>query len=207
MTLSDTGESRVRGYLFVLERSMKASVARGLVEDAVREVESHIRERVAQSPGMPNEREALEQILVQLGSPATVARAYSLELMMDEAATGGRLVAVVRTLFHVAGTGLAGFFGALGLFVGYVFGIAFVLLALLKPIFPHNVGFWVIDGIPQGFGARFPAPPGVAPMGGLWIIPACLVLGFAILIGTHKAARRWIGYLRDRRINRTQPLH
>ena len=46
--LSATGESRVRGYLYVLERSMRAAVSGQLASDAVREVESHIRERVAE---------------------------------------------------------------------------------------------------------------------------------------------------------------
>ena len=41
MQLSETGESRLRGYLYVLERSLKASpVARDIAADAVREVES-----------------------------------------------------------------------------------------------------------------------------------------------------------------------
>ena len=38
MQLSETGESRLRGYLYVLERSLKASpVARDIAADAVRE--------------------------------------------------------------------------------------------------------------------------------------------------------------------------
>ena len=92
--LSATGESRVRGYLYVLERSMRAAVSGQLASDAVREVESHIRERVAESDGTPNERDALEAILTRLGSPTAVARAYSLEMVMEEAAVGGRLLPV-----------------------------------------------------------------------------------------------------------------
>jgi hypothetical protein len=197
MALSETGESRVRGYLFVLERSMRATVSRTLVEDAVREVESHIRERVAESSSMPNEREALAQILMQLGPPATVARAYSLELMMDEAIIGGRVVAVVRTLFHVGMTGVTSFLAALGLFTGYSIAAGFVAVGMLKPIFPHNVGFWSVGGL-RNLGAQFPAPVGVEPSGGYWIIPLCFTIGFALLALTHGLARRWISRLRER---------
>ena len=195
MTLSESGESRVRGYLYILERSLRASASATLAADAVREVESHIRERIAESPGMPNEREALEGILLRLGSPATVARAYSLEMIMEEAAVGGRMVDVLRSLFHAAPTGIAGFLTAMLLYLGYAVGAGFVSVAVLKPIFPHNVGLWVHEGV--SLGAHFPAPPGVAPLGGYWIIPICLFVGLLLLIVTHKFARRWVAGLRE----------
>jgi hypothetical protein len=195
MTLSDTGESRVRGYLFILERSLRASTSAQLAADAVREVESHIRERIAESDGTPNEREALERILQRLGSPSTVARAYSLEMIMDEAVVGGRFVAVLRSLFLSSTTGIRRFVAAYLLFVGYVGAIGFILTALLKPIFPNNVGLWMHDGF--SFGAEFPAPPGAAPLGGYWIIPISLVIGLALLIFVHRLARQWAGRLRD----------
>jgi uncharacterized membrane protein len=196
MTLSDTGESRVRGYLYLLDRSLRASVSRALAQDAVREVESHIRERIAESPGMPNEREALEVILTRLGSPSTVARAYSLELIMEEAAIGGRVTAVFRSLFHGAGTGVVEFLTALLLFTGYASGWAFISIAILKPIFPNNVGLWVHEGF--SLGGQFPAPEGVTPLGGYWIIPICLLIGLGVLVGTHRFARRWISRMRER---------
>src|SRR5262249_44066934 len=49
MVLSDTGEARVHGYLFVLERSLKTFLPTEVVRDAVREIESHLRERIAAS--------------------------------------------------------------------------------------------------------------------------------------------------------------
>jgi uncharacterized membrane protein len=197
MTLSETGESRVRGYLYVLDRSLRASVSAALAADAVREVESHIRERVAESSGMPNERDALETILAPLGSPSTVARAYSLEVTMEEAAISGRISAVIRSLFQAAATGVAAFCMALALFVGYAIGVGFLMVGILKPIFPNNVGLWFKDGFPI-LGAQFPAPTGGAPMGGYWLIPICFGVGLAILTATHVSARRWLGNLRER---------
>jgi len=196
MRLSDTGESRVRGYLYILERSLRSSVTPALTADAVREVESHIRERVAESDGMPNEREALERILNRLGAPSTVARAYSLEILMDEAAVGGRFVPVIRSLFHAAMSGTLSFFAALLLFTGYVSSLSFLLIAALKPIFPNNVGLWIHNGI--SFGARFPVPPGVTPLGGYWVIPVAIAAGLFLFVATHRLARRWVSGLRER---------
>lgn len=67
MNLSATGESRVNGYLFVLERSLSTFLPREVVRDAVREIESHLRERIAAADGVPDERAALERILTEIG--------------------------------------------------------------------------------------------------------------------------------------------
>jgi hypothetical protein len=70
-----------------------------------------------------------------------------------------------------------------------------VVIALLKPIFPNNVGIWVHEGF--SLGAQFPAPTGAAPLGGYWIIPIFLGLGIGALVFTHGVARRWIGRIRE----------
>ena len=100
VTLTETGESRVNGYLFVLERSLRSFLPLEVVRDAVREIESHVRERVAAADGAPNEREALEKILAELGPPLRVAQAYSAERTVDEAVATGRVVPMLRAVWH-----------------------------------------------------------------------------------------------------------
>jgi hypothetical protein len=95
VNLTETGQSRVNGYLFVLERSLKTFLPIEVVRDAVREI-SHLRERIAASDGSPNEREALERILLELGPPLHVARAYSAERIVDEAIATERVVPMLR---------------------------------------------------------------------------------------------------------------
>jgi uncharacterized membrane protein len=200
MNLSQVGESRVNGYLFVLERSLKSFLPIDIVRDARREIESHVRERVAAHDGSPNEREALEKILAELGSPLRVAQAYSSERIVDEAVTTGRVVPIARALWHLAVTTLSGFFAALGLFAAYLAGVSFIIVAALKPFFPDNVGVHVTkNGWPIVIGAVWPAP--VQPVrGGYWIIPIFLVLGFGILVLTHRGARAFLGWWRRRRV-------
>lgn len=197
MTLSDAGESRIRGYLYVLERSLALGLPRDVAQDAVREIESHLRDRVA-AVTSSDERGALETILAELGPPLRVAQAYSAERTIDEAVVTGRLVAILRAVWHVAWTSLGGFFAALGLLVGYMMGIGFLVVALMKPIFPHNVGLWPGPfGLPTSLGAQFPAPS--EPSGGYWVIPAGLLLGLTFLVLTQRAARRFLGWVRRRR--------
>jgi hypothetical protein len=199
VTLTETGESRVNGYLFVLERSLKAFLPPDVVRDAVREIESHVRERVATADGAPNEREALERILAELGPPLRVAQAYSAERTIDEAVTTGRFVPIVRAVGHLAFTTITGFFAALGLLVGYVSSFAFIAIAVLKPIFPDNVGIEYMHGYPVALGARFPLEPGVVMGGGYWVIPFALFCGLGIFVGTHRGARKFLTWWREKR--------
>jgi uncharacterized membrane protein len=197
MDLSHTGESRVNGYLFVLERSLRTFLPRETANDAVREIESHLRDRIAAAAVPVDERTTLEQILAELGPPLRVAQAYSAERTLDEAVTTGRVVAILRAVGHVATTTVVGFFGGLGIFIGYLLSFAFVAVAVLKPIFPANVGIQFVRGIPVGVAAQFPAATADL-RGGYWVIPIALSVGLAIFAGTQWAARSFLGWFRRR---------
>ena len=208
MNLTETGQSRVNGYLFVLERSLKTFLPTDVVRDAVREIESHLRERIATSDGSPNEREALERILKELGPPLQVAKAYSAERIVDEAIATERFVPMLRAVRHLAVTTVVGFGAALGILIGYLFGLAFLSLAILKPIFPENVGIWVRDGheslrteFPWRLGGQFPIPPGEHVVGGYWVIPICLFLGLLVLVLNHRGTMKFLNWWRNRRVS------
>jgi HAAS len=205
VNLTETGESRINGYLFVLERSLKTFLPSDVVRDAVREIESHLRERVLSADGAPNERDALEKILAELGPPLRVAQAYSAERTIDEAVATGRIVPMARAVWHLATTTLVGFATAFGLFTGYLLSVAFLLLGLMKPIFPNNVGFWVPDTpdgrIPWRLGADFPGLRNEHVVGGYWVVPLCLGVGFVLLVVTHRSARRFLTWWRERRFS------
>jgi HAAS domain-containing protein len=207
--LSETGESRVNGYLFVLERSLLTFLPRETARDAVREIDSHLRDRIASAAPMPDERTAVEAILSELGSPLRVAQAYSLERTVDEAVVTGRVIAIVRAVWRVAMSGISGFFAGFGLLAGYSLGAVLVILGLMKPIFPDAIGFWVNDESPlKGFDLswRMGVGPGVRHehlVGGYWVMPICLIAGFALLFFSHRGARTFLAWWRRRRPNFT----
>jgi len=198
MKLGEDGETRVRGYLFILGRSLRSFLPRAVVADALRELESHIRERIDQAEPQPNEHTALERVLAELGPPLRVAQAYSAEMTIEEAVTTGKITPTARALWHLATTTVLGFFPALGLLVGYMVGVAFLAMAALKPIFPNNVGLMVLDGVPRGFGMFEPLPAGGEVWGGYWMIPVLAALGLATLVVTQRGATRFLGWWRTR---------
>jgi HAAS domain-containing protein len=196
--LSEIGQARVHGYLFVLGQSLKTFLPSDTVSDAVREIESHLRERVDAAASVPDERVALEKILNELGPPLRVAQAYSAERTIDEAVTTGRFVPILRAIWQLAVTTITGFFTALGLFVGYITSFAFLALAALKPIFPNNVGVQYVHGYPVGLSAHFPLSPDTDLRGGYWVIPIAVFCGLGILVGTQRGARAFLRRWRER---------
>ena len=201
MILTEPGESRIRGYLFVLERSLSLGLPREVARDATREIESHLRERIAAVTASSDERAALEQILAELGPPLRVAQAYSAEHTLDEAVVTGRLLPMLRAVAHLAVTSVLGFFAALGLLIGYLTGGSLILLGALKPILPDNIGFWTVNGpgsMPASLGMKFPATE--TPAGGNWVSPIGLVFGLGILVLPHRGARRFLARWRERRL-------
>lgn len=196
MRLSDVGESRVRAYLYVLERSLRTFLPRDVVADAVCEVESHIRERVAQADSSTDERTALERVLGELGPPLQVARAYSLEMTVDEAVATGRVVPLARALWHMATTTAGGFFAMVLVMWGYLSGAMFLVMAALEPFFPEHIVFRVWPPIVR---FSYPAPPTGPDPGGFQVIPFALACGVGILAGTHRGARQWLAWWINRR--------
>jgi uncharacterized membrane protein len=199
MNLSKAGESRISGYLFLLDKSLRTFLRREVAADAVREVESHIRERVRETDAMPNERDALNRLLDALGPPHRLARAYSAEMAVDEAVATGRLVATARAILALAFYTTEGFFVGVGLLCGYMFSAACLLIAILKPIFPDRVGVSTVNGEFRGFGFEVNMPPGTVVSHGWWLALFCVVVGSLVLWLTHRGTKAYLRRVRQRR--------
>ena len=55
-----------------------------------------------------------------------MAKAYSAERIFDEAIATERFVPMLRAVWHLAVTTIVGFSAALGILIGYLFGVAFL---------------------------------------------------------------------------------
>lgn len=199
MNLSEAGEARINGYLFLLDKSLRTFLRREVAADAVREVASHIRERVAETEAMPNERDALNRLLDALGPPHRLARAYSTELAVDEAVTTGQLAATARAILALAFYTTEGFFVGIALLCGYMTSAAFLLVAVLKPIFPNNVGVFTVNGEFRGSGFEPNLSPDTVVSHGWWLALIGIVAGSILLWLTHWGTKAYLARVRHRR--------
>ena len=85
-------------------------------------------------------------------------------------------------------------------FTGWTMGAAFVIVAVIKVILPNNVGVFTRNGAFVAAGALLPIPAGTeAHPVGYWVIPVALAIGLGILVGTQRASRRILSWMRSRR--------
>ena len=200
MKLGAVGEARIRGYLFMVDRSLRSSLSRDAARDAVREIERHIFARVEATDASGDERLAVERILAELGTPLRVAQAYSTDRTLDEAVLTGKLLPILRSIANAAVATVFGFIAALVLFTAYLSGAALFTIGLLKPFFPNNIGIWTVNGpgsLPTSLGIQ--TSPAEAPAGGNWVILIGIGGGLLLLAFAHLGARAFLAWLRARR--------
>jgi len=172
----------VEHYLLRLRRAL-GSVKAESVDEILSDIRSHIEERVAASPVPAGQ--AVMEVLERLGTPQQLAANYRAEGLLERASVSSGPLLLLRATFYWALTGLGGFVALLILLFGYLFGISFLVTAVLKPFYGDRVGLWVGPDTLQ-LGAHMGSEP--LPAGrellGYWIIPLGLVIGLLSLILT-----------------------
>jgi len=177
-----TNDSRVNDYLAQLRRAL-AGITLAEREDIVEEIHMHIRERAGDSAVN------VDEILAGLGPAEELAQQYRTGLLVQKAKHSISPLLILRAALRWARTGVEGFVVFWIAVVGYLVGGGFLLLALLKPIFPQRTGLWVG---PDAF--EFTIRTGVLPVStpalhevlGWWFMPVCAVIGSLALIATTK---------------------
>lgn len=154
-------------------------------EEVIRELRAHVFDRLDQI-AVPTDDDC-RAVLTAMGSPVEIARQYRLELLLNKSAWKISPWSLLRTLFRWTLTGIQGYVAFVLAVLGYTVGACLYITALLKPLFPHNIGLFVGE---EGINlARFPGPPPGVEMLGPYYIPFAVLLGFLCTLGTTLAIR------------------
>jgi uncharacterized membrane protein len=166
-------------------------------DEVVRELRAHVFDRLEQIT-VPTDDDC-RTVLKAMGTPGEIARQYRVELILNRSAWRISPWKMLRTLFRWTLTGIQGYIVFVVALMGYTIGAAFYITALLKPLFPHNVGVFVSD---QGVNlTRFPAPPPGVEVLGAYYIPVAVFAGFLFTLVTTLVIRfvvRKFGRLKQR---------
>jgi uncharacterized membrane protein len=183
-------------------------------EEIVREVRSHILERVEAEPKIT--QEVLAKILQAVGDPKELAAEYRTQAMLRQATRSRSPWVLLRATLRWAAKSLAGFVAFLATAMGYGCAAVFFLCALLRPVFPSRIGLWLapqrtlsfgywngrlsgaeLYGIsvrpPFSFvlGTLGPTDGPVRELLGVWFIPVGVLCGALSLLATSIVAR-WL---------------
>jgi hypothetical protein len=187
-----TPQDALEAYLVRLRSSLRGlTVAER--EDICEEIRTHVWERVGS--GL-----TIAATLEKLGSAEELACAYSNGALVLRARSSLSPWIILRAAYRWAMTGVHGVAVFMTAMFGYVFGLAFMLCALLKPIFPEQTGFWVGPGT-FNFGFR---PGNIADSRevlGPWFVQVSLLLGVLFFVGTTMAMRRLLSKFRNWRLS------
>ncbi len=194
MDIPETAVDTVERYLLRLRLAM-GDVPVLQRDEFMREIRSHIIERLEHEPG--TSEQACAAILKTLGDPEVIARDYRSEWLMARASRlqwlteqASRLHIPrlpLRTAVRWTLTGIQCFIVMMVGIVGYTFAAAFAITAVLKPVFPNNIGLFVSEA---GVQIANLVPQGTEILGPSYI-PVALLLGFSFAMGTHGSIR-WI---------------
>ncbi len=188
-----TSELQINDYLTQL-RAALTSMTVSEREDIVEEIHMHIRERIS------DPATSLHAVLAGLGPAHELAQQYRTGVLVQRARTSISPVVILRAALRWATTGVAGFVAFMIAIVGYSSGVAFLLMALLKPFFPAYTGLWVgPDQFAFNFrmGATMTSPGSqVHEVLGWWLIPVCLTIGSLSLVLTTKVLQFLMGRFR-----------
>ena len=154
------------------------------------EIHSHLTESALAGPlAAASARE-------KLGAPHELARRfveeYELAGALNRAAPGSLLMAILNRGSRSVAALATGFGAALS----YIFALAFLVIAVAKPIAPANIGWWRTHDGSMMAGLIATPPLGAADLLGLWIIPLALAAAtLCYLLGTQvlrRIARRFL---------------
>ncbi len=181
---------QIQPYLLAL-RAQLAPMTLAEREDIVREIAAHIQDSIAESG------EPATVVLARLGSPDELAAQYNEGLLLRRASRSFSPLLLLRATLRIASKGVTGALVFFAGMLGYGIGTAFVLTALLKPIFPAHTGLWMVDGrfLTSGTMLYAPQPPAQEILG-WWYVLIALAIGCALIAATTLATRAFLRFSR-----------
>jgi len=150
-------------------------------DEIVLEIRGHIQERMSQSSQAEDNVEALKSALVRLGRPEEYGSEFVTDYLLSKGIERKHAGMIFRGLLRWGCNTLVGFFYSLFFFASYLISASFVLVGIMKPIFPEKVGFFLRNGRFENFGLIMGVTdsPNMQEVLGYWIIPIALVIGIA----------------------------
>jgi uncharacterized membrane protein len=150
-------------------------------DEIILEIKGHILERIAHSSQAEDDTEALKNALIRLGKPEEYAFEFVTDYLLRKGIERKKAWMIFKGLLRWGCNTLVGFFYSLFFFASYLISASFVIVGIMKPIFPEKVGFFLRNGRFENFGLIMGVTdnPNMQEVLGYWIIPIALVIGIA----------------------------
>lgn len=175
---TDIATSKIERYLLRLGVAMGNLPAVERDENML-EIRAHILDSVDAETG--SNEQAVDAVLAKLGPPEVLASSFMRESAFKQASRSFSPFVWLSATTRWALSGIVGFASFVLAMVGYTTGGAFVLAAMLKPLFPHYFGFFVSE---YSFTLNRQGVPGEYEVLSSYFEPIVLCVGGLLVLGT-----------------------
>lgn len=160
----------------------------------VAEIESHISDCTSAGG------KSVEETLDHLGDPEVLAKAYIEQFKLEGALVRSAYGSLLLTILERATRSVLALTIGISAVLLYGFSLSFAAMAVLKPVWPEHVGWWV-HGNSFNLGVLDKAPAGTHEVLGYWIMPVSVIGCIAFFL-----AGRMLLRLGGRMLLRKKPL-
>jgi uncharacterized membrane protein len=178
MSTASIGTDAIERYLLRLNAAL-LSVPTAEREEFLREIRGHIFERLEQSSDVA-------AILAAVGDPEELAEQFRAETSLARSAHSWSALVLMRTAVRWALSGAQGFSIFMVALIGYGLAASFYISAILKPIFPKNIGIFAYD---TTFNIGFDNAPQRHDISGPYFTLYAMIAGFLLVFATSSALR------------------
>jgi hypothetical protein len=160
-------------YLHAFRRGLLA-----LPEDERASIIAEVREQIADQSGLGSD--SLTKLLARLGPPDQLARHFTLDFELAATVNRANPFALLMVVLASATRSLWALTGGLAAAFFYILSAAFAMVALLKPVLPHDTGFWISKSGEVVIGI-VTTHSGTEILG-YWIIPLAVITAIICLL-------------------------
>jgi hypothetical protein len=149
-------------------------------EDIINEIDSHIFEAFNDAAYISSEKERIEMVVRNLGSPESYLKPIIAEKELHRAVDKYNAIGILKGICSTILTGSR--YALLSVMYLFILGAGIVIIA--KILYPHKTGLFVNDGHFVGLGFLSQINSGAVELLGYWLIPVMIVaiIAFYFLI-------------------------
>lgn len=152
------------------------------------EVQDHLQQSFQEIAG-ENEAERLLLAIEHLGEPAEFIKPLLADKLLGKASRTLTPKAVFSGLYYYLFGGIRRMLLGLLFGVGYILSFGLVIMAVLKPFFPKNIGLLIFEDGDWTFGIKWHSAGLKTDVLGHWIIPLGLLAGMLLYFALTKLLR------------------
>jgi hypothetical protein len=175
-------EEAYRIYHAYIEHAQKviAGLPADDAEDIINEIDSHIFEAFNDTAYISSEKERIEMVVRNLGSPESYLKPIIAEKELHRAVDKYNAIGILKGIVSTILTGSQ--YALLSVMYIFILGAGVVIIA--KILYPHKTGLFVNEGHFVGLGFLSQINSGAVELLGYWLIPIMIVaiIAFYFLI-------------------------